>query len=260
MRFRTRTCAISSTGRRFLRGPTVHELALTAEPKIDGLSLSLRYEDGTLVYAATRGDGTTGENVTANARTISDIPNRCGRRIRRGRGGARRGLHDQGRTFWRTQRAAGGGGQADLCQSAQHGRRIARQLDASVTAGRPLKFFAYAWGEVGDAGRHPDGMVEALKRWGFVGQPADKAASTSAEALIDHYTLIEMERGDLPYDIDGVVYKVDDLELQARLGFRLAQPALGDRAQIPAEKASTTLNAIDIQVGRTGAIDPGGAA
>jgi DNA ligase (NAD+) len=185
--------------------PTI--LALTAEPKIDGLSLSLRYEDGKLVSAATRGDGTTGENVTANAAPSPRFRTRCRRRAVGG-GGARRGLHDEGR-FPGAKRAAGGGGQADLCQSAQHRRRIASPARRLGNGQAPLKFFAYAWGEMSAMPAETQhGMVEVFASLGLPGQSADGRLE-SIEALIDHYNEIGLARADLPYDIDGVVYKVD---------------------------------------------------
>jgi len=241
--------------RRFLKLGEDATLRLTAEPKIDGLSLSLRYEDGELVYAATRGDGTTGENVTANAKTISDIPNRL-------KGNPPSVLEVRGEVYMtkedfaelnKRQEAAGK-------QTYVNPRNTAagslRQLDASVTAERPLKFFAYAWGEVSDMPADTQmGMVEAFNNYGFVTNPL-MAVFDSVEKLVEHYHHIETERGALAYDIDGVVYKVDDLKLQERLGFVSRSPRWAIAHKFPAEKAMTTLNAIDIQVGRTGAITP----
>ena len=241
--------------RRFLKLGEDAPLRITAEPKIDGLSLSLRYEDGDLVYAATRGDGTTGENVTANARTIDDIPNRL-------KGNPPAVMEVRGEVYMtkedfaelnERQEAAG---KPTYVNPRNTAAGSLRQLDASVTAGRALKFFAYAWGEVSEMPSDTQmGMVEALKEFGFVTNPLMDVFD-SVEKLIEHYHAIEMERGELAYDIDGVVYKVDDLKLQERLGFVSRSPRWAIAHKFPAEKAMTTLNAIDIQVGRTGAITP----
>ncbi|WP_193176513.1 NAD-dependent DNA ligase LigA [Oricola nitratireducens] len=241
--------------RRFLKLGEDAPLRLTAEPKIDGLSLSLRYEDGELVYAATRGDGTTGENVTANARTISDIPNRL-------KGDPPAVMEVRGEVYMTKadfaelnarQEAAG---KPTYVNPRNTAAGSLRQLDASITAGRALKFFAYAWGEVSEMPADTQmGMVEAFREFGFETNPL-MAVFESVEKLIQHYHRIEMERADLAYDIDGVVYKVDDLTLQERLGFVSRSPRWAIAHKFPAEKAMTTLNAIDIQVGRTGAITP----
>jgi DNA ligase (NAD+) len=229
-------------------------LIYTAEPKIDGLSLSLRYEEGMLVQAATRGDGAVGENVTANARTIADIPQRLrdapdvlevrgevymshadfeslnARQIERG-----------GKTFANPRNAAAGS---------------LRQLDAEITRARPLRFFAYAWGSLSAPLADTQfGAIEALARLGFTTNPLTIRCEGPAE-MIAHYAEIEAERSQLGYDIDGVVYKVDDLALQARLGFRSTTPRWAIAHKFPAELAWTTLEGIDIQVGRTGALSP----
>ncbi|WP_223475688.1 NAD-dependent DNA ligase LigA [Oricola indica] len=241
--------------RRFLKLGEDIPLRLTAEPKIDGLSLSLRYEEGALVYAATRGDGTTGENVTANARTISDIPNRL-------KGNPPAVMEVRGEVYMTkedfaelNERQAAAGKQTYVNPRNTAAGSL-RQLDSSITAGRALKFFAYAWGEVSDMPSDTQmGMVEALQEFGFVTNPL-MAVFENVEELLEHYHAIEMERGELAYDIDGVVYKVDDLKLQERLGFVSRSPRWAIAHKFPAEKAMTTLNAIDIQVGRTGAITP----
>lgn len=241
--------------RRFLRMEEGAELALTAEPKIDGLSLNLRYEKGTLISAATRGDGQTGENVTANARTIEDIPGHLSGDVPdvlEVRGEVYMGHADfqalnarqeesGGKTFANPRNAAAGS---------------LRQLDSSVTASRPLKFFAYAWGEIGEMPRETQmEMVEWFATLGFRVNPLMRRF-TSVEALIEHYHAIEEERGELGYDIDGVVYKVDRLDLQKRLGFVSRSPRWAIAHKFPAEKAMTPLKGIDIQVGRTGALTP----
>jgi DNA ligase (NAD+) len=241
--------------RRFLKLGEDTPLKLTAEPKIDGLSLSLRYEDGELVYAATRGDGTTGENVTANARTISDIPSRLKGNppsVMEVRGEVYMTKHD----FAELNERQAAAGKQTYVNPRNTAAGSLRQLDASITAERPLKFFAYAWGEVSDMPADTQmNMVAAMGRYGFVINPLMDVFD-SVEKLIEHYHRIEMERGELAYDIDGVVYKVDDLKLQERLGFVSRSPRWAIAHKFPAEKAMTTLNAIDIQVGRTGAITP----
>lgn len=241
--------------RRFLKLGEDASLALTAEPKIDGLSLSLRYESGKLIHAATRGDGAVGENVTANARTIADIPQRLA-------GDPPDVLEVRGEIFLtkadfaelnRRQEEAGKPAYVNPRNTAAGSLR---QLDASITVSRPLKFFAYAWGEVSEMPADTQmGMVSKLSQFGFVTNPL-MAVFDTVDALIAHYRHIEMERPALPYDIDGVVYKVDDLALQQRLGFVSRAPRWAIAHKFPAEKAVTVLNAIDIQVGRTGALTP----
>ncbi len=237
--------------RRFLNLTGEQPLAYTAEPKIDGLSLSLRYERGRLVQAATRGDGETGEDVTANARTIADIP--------RGVRGAPEVLEVRGEVYM---------SHADFAalNARQEGRTFAnprnaaagslRQLDATVTAMRPLRFFAYGWGEVSEPlGATQAGVLARLQGFGFPTNPLTVLCLTPAEMLA-HYARIEAERALLGYDIDGVVYKVDDLDYQRRLGFRSSTPRWALAHKFPAETAWTRLLAIDIQVGRTGALSP----
>ena len=235
-----------------LRDDTV--LAYTAEPKIDGLSLSLRYEGGQLVHAATRGDGAVGENMTANAQTISDIPQTLieGPEILEVRGEVYMTHRDfatlndaqaqaDGKTFANPRNAAAGS---------------LRQLDARITAHRPLRFFAYAWGEL--SGPLADTQADAIARlaeFGFATNPLTRRCNGPGE-MLDHYREIEAQRATLGYDIDGVVYKVDDLALQARLGLRSTTPRWAIAHKFPAELAWTRLMAIDIQVGRTGALSP----
>ncbi|MEP1943257.1 MAG: NAD-dependent DNA ligase LigA, partial [Sulfitobacter sp.] len=229
-------------------------LQFTAEPKIDGLSLSLRYEKGILIQAATRGDGSVGENVTANARMISDVPQQLV--------GAPDVLEVRGEVYMSHADFAA----LNARQEARGGKPFAnprnaaagslRQLDAEITRARPLKFFAYAWGSLSQ----PLGETQ----WLSIARLADLDFSTNPltaqcngpTQLVDHYALIEAQRATLGYDIDGVVYKVDDLALQNRLGFRSTTPRWAIAHKFPAELAWTTLEGIDIQVGRTGALSP----
>ncbi|MBI1172092.1 NAD-dependent DNA ligase LigA [bacterium] len=226
----------------------------TAEPKIDGLSLNLRYEGGRLVQAATRGDGETGEDVTANARTIADIPQRLA--------DAPQVMEVRGEVYMSHADFA-----ALNARQAQRGdkpfanpRNAAagslRQLDATITAARPLRFFAYAWGELSEALATTQlAAIARLSDLGFTTNPLTVLCHSPA-ALMEHYRRIEAQRATLGYDIDGVVYKVDDLALQERLGFRSATPRWAIAHKFPAELAWTRLLAIDIQVGRTGALSP----
>jgi DNA ligase (NAD+) len=244
--------------RRFLDFPADRALALTAEPKIDGLSLALRYENRRLATAATRGDGAEGEDVTANIRAVmgsTGIPETLppeAPAIAEVRGEIylshadfaainARQAEIGGKIFANPRNAAAGS---------------LRQIDAKVTASRPLRFFAYTWGEMSALpAMTQSGMVAAFANWGFPVNPL-MARCEDVEALIAHYRLIEAARPTIGYDIDGVVYKVDDLELQRRLGFVARAPRWAVAHKFPAEQAVTRLNAIDIQVGRTGALTP----
>jgi len=240
--------------RRYLGFGADTPLAYTAEPKIDGLSLSLRYVGGVLAQAATRGDGAVGENVTANARTIADIPTHLT--------GAPEVLEVRGEVYM---------SHADF--AALNDRQIAegakvfanprnaaagslRQLDSLITRSRPLRFFAYAWGEVSaplaDTQR---GAITRLAEMGFVTNDLT-ALCDGPDAMLARYALIEQRRATLGYDIDGVVYKVNDLALQGRLGFRSTTPRWAIAHKFPAELAWTRLTNIEIQVGRTGALSP----
>ena len=242
--------------RRFLNLTDGEPVALTAEPKIDGLSCSLRYEQGRLVLAATRGDGTVGEDVTANARTIGDVP-----QILNGAPGV---LEVRGEVYMskaefaalnERQEAAGGKIFANPRNAAAGSLR---QKDPSVTAARPLRFLAHGWGELSEplAATQSEAMAK-LAGLGFPVSELLERCETLDEALA-HYSLIEQERADLPLDIDGVVYKVDRLDWQERLGFVARAPRWGLAHKFPAEQAETTLEAIDIQVGRTGKLTPVG--
>jgi len=240
--------------RRFLGLAADAPLAYTAEPKIDGLSLSLRYEAGRLVRAATRGDGETGENVTANARTVADIPDRLE--------GAPEVLEVRGEVYMSHADFAAlnarqtGAGARTFANPRNAAAGSLRQLDARVTAGRPLHFFAYGWGETSAAlAETQSGAIARLKALGFATNPLTRLCA-SLDDLLAHYRAIERDRATLGYDIDGVVYKIDDLGLQARLGFRSTTPRWAIAHKFPAEIATTRLEAIEIQVGRTGALSP----
>lgn len=229
-------------------------ISYSAEPKIDGLSLSLRYEGGQLIQAATRGDGEVGENVTANARTITDIPETLS--------GAPEILEVRGEVYMsRSDFLALNEGQTAKNEKTFANPRNAaagslRQLDATITKQRPLRFFAYAWGELSEPlADTQSSAVERLKTLGFSTNPLTKTFET-LEDLQAHYASIAEQRATLDYDIDGVVYKVDDLALQQRLGFRSTTPRWAIAHKFPAETAWTTLEAIEIQVGRTGALSP----
>ena len=241
--------------RRFLRLKDNDALDITAEPKIDGLSLSLRYENGKLVTAATRGDGTVGENVTANALTISDIPHVL-------KGNYPDLIEVRGECYMAHAdfQALNERHEAENKQVFANPRNAAagslRQLDASITARRKLKYFAYAWGEVSRMPADTQlGMMDVFRSYGFTVNPLTKLFH-SADGLLKHFHAIEEQRADLDYDIDGVVYKVNDLALQQRLGFISRSPRWAIAHKFPAERAMTILRAIDIQVGRTGALTP----
>ena len=239
--------------RKFL-GLETGALAFTAEPKIDGLSLSLRYEFGKLVQAATRGDGAVGENVTANARTIHDVPQLLDDApdILEVRGEVYMSHADFEALNARQSKA----GAKTFANPRNAAAGSLRQLDVSVTKSRPLKFFAYAWGEVSaPLADTQSGAIARLKTLGFQTNPLTQIC-TGPSDMIAHYRDIESQRATLGYDIDGVVYKVDELVLQARLGFRSTTPRWAIAHKFPAELAWTTLDAIDIQVGRTGALSP----
>lgn len=242
--------------RKFLNLSDEIAVGFTAEPKIDGLSASIRYENGMLIHAATRGDGRIGEDITANIRTLKNVPH-----MLRGSGWPEvlevRGEVYIGHEEFDAMNAA----QVEIGKDPYKNPRNAaagslRQIDPNVTAQRPLKFFAYAWGEVTEPLAETQfGAVQNLGEWGFSVNPLTKICKNSSE-LINHYHKIETERSQLGYDIDGVVYKVDDLGLQERLGFVSRAPRWAIAHKFAAEKAFTTIKAIDIQVGRTGALTP----
>ena len=242
--------------RRFLGLEDDCVVAMTAEPKIDGLSISIRYEKGVLVQAATRGDGTVGENVTENIKTIAGIPHKIGAKDLPDIFEVRGEIYIDHQDFIDLndkQEEAGGKVFANPRNAAAGSLR---QLDPKVTASRPLKLFAYAWGEVSTfpADTHM-GMLEAMKSWDLPVNPNTKLCE-STEDLIAAYRRIEADRSGLGYDIDGVVYKVDRLDWQNRLGFVSRSPRWAIAHKFPAEKAITVLRDIEVQVGRTGALTP----
>ena len=242
--------------RRFLKLEPSEPVAFTAEPKIDGLSASIRYEKGVMVQGATRGDGRTGEDITANLRTLKDIPKRL-----KGEGWPdvieiRGEVYAPLAEFEAFNAAALEAGQRTYANPRNFAAGSLRQIDPAVTARRPLKFFAYAWGET--SADFADTQWEALARmkaWGFVTNDRSRRVE-NAEGLLDVYREIGAARPSLRYDIDGVVYKVDRLDWQKRLGFVSRSPRWAIAHKFPAQQATTTLEAIDIQVGRTGTLTP----
>ena len=242
--------------RRFFERDKDFDIAFTAEPKIDGLSASLRYENGVFVQGATRGNGTVGEDITANLKTIADIPHRL-----QGSDWPE-GIEIRGEVYMTyaefealKARSAAAGGQ-DYVNPRNTAAGSLRQKDASVTASRNLKFFAYAWGlTTEDPAPTQYEAVQKFGDWGFKVNPLMVRAK-SVDELIAQYRLIEEQRSSLGYDIDGVVYKVDQLELQRRWGFVTGEPRWAIAHKFPSERATTTLREIDIQVGRTGTLAP----
>jgi DNA ligase (NAD+) len=240
--------------RRFLGLAEDAELGVTAEPKIDGLSCSLRYQGGALVQAATRGDGFEGEDVTQNVRTISAIPQklRGAPDVFEVRGEVYMAHEDFAKINLRQAEA----GKPLLANPRNAAAGSLRQLDPRITASRPLRFFAYAWGEVSALPADTQfGMIEALKGSGLPVNPLTRLCVSAAE-MIAHFKAIEAQRATLGYDIDGVVYKVNSLALQQRLGFVSRSPRWATAHKFPAEQATTIVEAIEIQVGRTGSLTP----
>jgi DNA ligase (NAD+) len=242
--------------RRFLGLDAETDLAFTAEPKIDGLSITLRYEGGNLVQAATRGDGYEGENVTANVRTIADIPERIETRGFPDPFEVRGEIYMSRSAFQTLNEEQARRGDRPFANPRNAAAGSLRQLDSTITASRPLRFFAYGWGEVAELPAETQwDAYEILRAWGFPLNPLIELTRTPEEMLAI-YRGIESGRPGLDYDIDGVVYKLDRLDLQERLGFVSRSPRWAVAHKFPAEKATTVLRGIEIQVGRTGALTP----
>jgi DNA ligase (NAD+) len=242
--------------RRFLGLSADEKLAFTAEPKIDGLSCSLRYEGGKLVHAATRGDGAIGEDVTANVRTLEDVPQQL-----RGKGvpdicEVRGEVYMTKSAFLKLNQRQAAAGRQVFANPRNSAAGSLRQLDPKVTASRPLGFFAYSWGEMSAMPADTQsGMVEWFARRGFKTNPLMKVCR-SVEGFLAFHREIEAERATLDYDIDGVVYKLDRIDWQQRLGFVSRTPRWAIAHKFPAEQATTIVRAIEVQVGRTGALTP----
>jgi len=243
--------------RRFLGLETTEGLAFTAEPKIDGLSIALRYERGELVLGATRGDGYEGENVTANVRTIADIPKTVKSRGFPDPFELRGEIYMSRAAFQRLNEEQAKAGDRPFANPRNAAAGSLRQLDPAITAKRPLRFFGYGWGEVGSGftAETQWDVYQLMRAWGFPLNPLIKLTH-SVEEMLARYRDIESGRAGLDYDIDGIVYKLDRLDLQERLGFVSRSPRFAVAHKFPAEKATTVLNGIDIQVGRTGALTP----
>jgi len=242
--------------RRFLRLPDGDEISFSAEPKIDGLSMSLRYENGVLVTGATRGDGSEGEDVTANVKTLADIPHRLKGKNILAICEVRGEVYMTKRAFLAlNKRQAETGGQV-FANPRNSAAGSLRQKDPSITASRPLGFFAYGWGEMSEMPADTQsGMIKWFEQCGFKTNPLTKLRR-GLDALLQFHREIEAQRGTLDYDIDGVVYKVDRLDWQERLGFVSRSPRWAIAHKFPAERAITVLNDIEIQIGRTGALTP----
>src|SRR6516225_8383190 len=244
--------------RRFLRLPESEEIVFSAEPKIDGLSMSLRYENGDLVNGATRGDGSVGEDVTANIKTLEDVPQRLKGRHIPNVCEVRGEVYMSKQAFLAlNKRQAEMGGQV-FANPRNSAAGSLRQKDPLITASRPLGFFAYAWGEMSNMpAQTQSGMIKWFEHCGFKTNPLARICASVGE-LLKFYRGIEQERSHLDYDIDGVVYKIDRLDWQERLGFVSRSPRWAIAHKFPAERAITVLKGIDIQVGRTGALTPVG--
>ncbi len=240
---------------RFLSLSGSDDLVFTAEPKIDGLSANLRYEKGRLVQGATRGDGQTGEDITANLMQVPDIPKRLPDGVPdivdiRGE------VYMSHADFAALNERQSAAGSKVFANPRNAAAGSLRQIDAKITAARPLRFFAYAWGDMSSLPAQTQfDMIACFAQWGFQTNPQFIRAH-SVEALTAHWADIEQQRASLGYDIDGMVYKVDRLDYQQRLGFVSRAPRWAIAHKFPAEQASTILRAIDIQVGRTGALTP----
>jgi DNA ligase (NAD+) len=242
--------------RRFLKLGEDEKLAFSAEPKIDGLSMSLRYEDGALVTAATRGDGAEGEDVTANIRTLKDVPQHLkGKNIPK-ICEVRGEVYMTKADFLKLNERQKAAGDTIFANPRNSAAGSLRQKDPAVTASRPLGFFAYAWGQMSDMPADTQsGMIKWFEACGFTTNPLTKLCHSTDE-LIAFHRKIEEGRARLDYDIDGVVYKVDRIDWQERLGFVSRNPRWAIAHKFPAERATTVLRDIEIQVGRTGTLTP----
>ena len=243
--------------RRFLKVPADEPVAFAAEPKIDGLSCSILYVDGVLTRAATRGDGRTGEEITENVKTIKDIPHKLSGSGWPERIEIRGEVYIPLKEFAEMNAKAEAEGTKTYANPRNSASGSLRQLDASITASRPLRFFAYAWGEVSDPGfvTTQSEALEKFREWGFSVNP-NSVRVEGAEGLLEVYDRIQKTRSQLGYDIDGVVYKVDRLDWQRRLGFVSRSPRWAIAHKFPAQQALTRLTAVDIQVGRMGTLTP----
>jgi DNA ligase (NAD+) len=242
--------------RRFLGLGADAALDLVAELKIDGLSASLLYEDGVFVRGATRGDGQVGEDITANLKTIRDIPLKLKGRGHPERIEVRGEVYMRRADFLRMNAEREAKGEPLFANPRNFAAGAVRQLDPRVTATRPLRFFAYTWGEASAVPeKTQSGMLEVFKDWGFITSPEWRLCK-SLDDLLAYYREQAAVRADLAFEIDGVVYKVDRLDYQERLGFVSRQPRWATAHKFPAEEAETTLLDIEIQVGRTGALTP----
>src|SRR6202041_248702 len=244
--------------RRFLKLGEDDKMDFSAEPKIDGLSMSLRYENGELVTAATRGDGAEGEDVTANIRTLEDVPQKLrGRKVPdvcevRGE------VYMTKKAFLALNERQKAAGDTIFANPRNSAAGSLRQKDPGITASRPLGFFAYAWGEMATMPADTQsGMIKWFERCGFTTNPLTRLCH-SVEELLGFHREIETRRSHLDYDIDGVVYKVDRIDWQERLGFVSRTPRWAIAHKFPAERAMTVLKDIEIQVGRTGSFTPVG--
>ena len=244
--------------RRFLKLGEDQKISFSAEPKIDGLSMSLRYEDGELVTAATRGDGAEGEDVTANVRTLHDVPHKLKGRNLPSVCEVRGEVYMTKAAFLKLNERQKEAGETIFANPRNSAAGSLRQKDPAVTASRPLGFFAYAWGEMSAMpADSQSGMIKWFEHCGFKTNPLTKTCHSVDELLAFHHK-IETQRSHLDYDIDGVVYKVDRLDWQERLGFVSRTPRWAIAHKFPAERATTVLKDIEIQVGRTGALTPVG--
>src|SRR3954462_13254967 len=244
--------------RRFLKLGEDERIDFSAEPKIDGLSMSLRYKGGELVTAATRGDGAEGEDVTANIRTLEDVPKKLKARNPPAICEVRGEVYMTKQAFLALNERQKAAGDTIFANPRNSAAGSLRQKDPAITASRPLGFFAYSWGEMSEMPEDTQsGMIKWFERCGFKTNPLTKLCH-SVEQLIAFHRKIEEQRAELDYDIDGVVYKIDRIDWQERLGFVSRTPRWGIAHKFPAERATTVLRDIEIQVGRTGSFTPVG--